>query len=166
LKSLTAAKNAALEACIDWGRKLRYRMQLTFAKKPPVGMQFPSQEWRNSEANESRMIALMPSLIEIARQHQDALKSFGQAEADINEGEKLLANLKAANEAQEQYKFGRSAITAKRRQAFRKLYDGVNRINQTGQMVYGSDTVDGLLFRSNWRTGNRQINETKETPEK
>jgi FlaA1/EpsC-like NDP-sugar epimerase len=131
-------------------------MQLTFANKSPIGMQFPSQEWRNSEANESRMIALILSLIEISKQHQEALKKFGQTEEGIKEGEKLLANLKTANEAQEQYKFGRSTITAKRRQAFRKLYDGVNRINQTGQMVYGADTADGLLFHSNWRTGNRQ----------
>jgi superfamily I DNA and/or RNA helicase len=156
LKSLTAAKNAALEACIDWGRQLRYRMQLVFANTTPVGMQFPSQEWRNSERNESRMIALIPSLIEIAKQHQDALNSFGQTEADIIEGEKLLANLKAANEAQEQYKFGRTTITAERRKVFRKLYDGVNRINKTGQIVYGVDSAQGLLFRSNWRTGSQQ----------
>jgi hypothetical protein len=161
LKSLTAAKNAALEDCIQWGRKLRYRMQLVFDKKTPVGMQFPIKEWRESERNESRLIALFPSLITMAKQHKIALANAGQTDVNIQEGEQLLAILKTANEAQEEYKLTRSTITAKRRQAFKGLYDGVNHLNQMGQMVYGTDTAEGLLFRSNWQVNknNEEIEE-------
>jgi hypothetical protein len=166
LKSLTAAKEAAVTACIEWGRKLRYRMQLAFENKPPIGIQFPTQEWRSSEQNESRLIVLFPSLITMAKQHQVALATVGQQESDIEQGRKLLTQLKAANEAQEQYKFSRTTVTAKRRQAFRQLYDGVNRINQMGQMVYGADTADGLQFRSIWRSNSNRIQEppVTETP--
>lgn len=149
-KSLTAAKDAALARCIQWGRKLRLRMNLAFDGKAAKGMQFPSKEFRDCDRNESKLIALMPSLIELARQHSPDLASAGQTSADITQGETLHSQLKAANETQEHYKFSRSATTSQRRQAFLNLYEKVLRLNQIGQMVYGTDTPQGRLFRSNW----------------
>ncbi|NJL82397.1 MAG: hypothetical protein HC890_04520 [Chloroflexaceae bacterium] len=150
LKSLTAAKEAALDACVQWGRKLRYRLQLAFAETPSTGMQFPANDWRAAERNESRMISLFPSLLQLARQHGTVLATAGQTEAAIAEGETLLAALKAANETQEQYKYSRTTATNQRRRAFQGLYEGILRINQTGQMVFGRDSAEGNLFRSNW----------------
>lgn len=150
MRSLTAAKDEALAECVQWGRKLRYRMQLAFADKTPTGMQFPVNDWRAAERNESKAIATFPSLIQLARQHATLLASVGQTEATITQGEELFTTLKAANEAQEQYKYSRTTITNERREAFERLYEGILRINQTGQMVYGKDTARGNLFRSNW----------------
>ncbi len=150
MKSLTAAKDEALEACQEWGRRLRYRMQLAFEDKTPTGMQFPTKDFRTSERSEAKMIALFPSLLELARQHQPTLIPFGHTEEETTLGDTLFTTLKATNEAQEQYNFTRTTITAQRRQAYRYLYDSINRINQMGQMVYGPDTPDGSQFRSNW----------------
>lgn len=150
LKSLTSAKNIALEACVEWANKLRLRLDLAFKDKPPTGMQFPVKDFRQSRQSESKMITLMPSLIQISKQHQSLLKTVGQTEAVIQEGETLLTQLKATNEAQEQYKFSRPTITSQRRQLFKDLYDKVNEINRIGQTIYGTDSPDGLPFRSNW----------------
>lgn len=150
LKSLTIAKDIALDACVEWANKLRLRMDLAFKDKSPTGMQFPAKEFRQARKNESKMIALMPSLISIAKQHQTLLKTIGQTSEVIKEGETLLNQLKAANEAQEEYKFSRPTITAQRRQLFKKLYDSVNEINRIGQTIYGTDSPEGLQFRSNW----------------
>lgn len=103
-------------------------------------------------------------MIELAQQQAEVLAKFGQTEADITTGETLYTQLKAANEAQEQYKFTRASTTAERRQLFRQLYDGVNRINQMGQAVYGPETPNGLLFRSNWGLGKRSSGEQEEQP--
>ncbi|NJL82544.1 MAG: hypothetical protein HC890_05530 [Chloroflexaceae bacterium] len=54
LKSLTAARDAALGACVQWVRKLRLRLQLAFDQQPPSGMQFPAQEWRPPKEMKAR----------------------------------------------------------------------------------------------------------------
>jgi hypothetical protein len=153
MKSLTAAKNQALEACGEWGTQLRFRMELIFKDKTPKGMQFPNKEFTKNRNNESKMITMMPSLIAIAKEHQAQLKTVGQTPEIIKQGETLLTQLKQANEAQEQYKLKRSTVTSQRRTLFKELYDGVNYLNKMGQMVYGTDSAEGLQFRSHWGNG-------------
>ncbi len=164
LKSLTAVKNAILRECVQWGQQLRLRLELAFEQHPPTGMQFPTQEWRESRRNDARMIALMPSLIKLARQHAPILATTGQTATDLAQGQALYQQLKAANEAQEQYKFARTTTTTQRRELYRKLYAGVNRINQLGQAVYGSETPNGQLFRSNWGFGRKSRTDKRKSP--
>ena len=126
-------------------------------------MQFPAKAFRGCDRNESKTIALMPSLIELARQHATALSELGQTDTDIAQGETLHSQLKAANEAQEQYKFSRPTVTSQRRQAFLHLYEKVLRLNRIGQTVYGADTPQGRLFRSNWGSSKTTKDDTPET---
>ncbi|NJL82543.1 MAG: hypothetical protein HC890_05525 [Chloroflexaceae bacterium] len=76
---------------------------------------------------------------------------MGQSDATLSDGETRLARLKAASEAHKQYRFSRRAVTTQRRAAFRSLYDGVNRINRIGQLVYGPTSPQGQLFRNHWQ---------------
>lgn len=157
LRELTAIKDSKLNECVGWGRELRFRMSLAFKQRKHSGMQFPTKEWSQAEKNESRLIALFPTLLQLARSQATTLATLGQTEDDIATGERLLQELIKANQAQEEYQLKRTSITAQRRSAYRRLYDGVNRINHTGQMVYSNDTPNGRLFRSNWqfhRNGN------------
>lgn len=150
LKALTAAKDAKLQECVQWGRKLRFRMSIVAQGKPTTVMQFPSKEWNQAEKNESRLITLFPTLLQLATSHATALVEAGQTEADLTLGETLLEELVAANQTQEEYNLKRTGVTAERRTAYRKLYDTVNRINKSGQLIYGTDTAEGRLFRSAW----------------
>lgn len=150
MKSLTTAKNDALEACITWATQLRFRMELLFKGKQPKGMQFPNKQFNNNRKNESKMITLMPSLIAMAKQHQTALRTVGQTPEILKQGETFLTQLKETNEAQEQYKLTRTTVTAQRRKQFKELYEGVNYINKMGQIMYGNESAEGLQFRSNW----------------
>ena len=153
LKALTTAKDAALADCIQWGRRLRLRLELAFEDRPASGPQFPARDWRESERSETRLIALFPNLLELARQQAFALAPVGQTDADLADGERRFAALKQANEAQEQYKLTRTSVTAQRCERFAQLYNSVNRINKIGQTVFGDDPSTAVLFRSNWQQG-------------
>ncbi len=150
LKSLTAAKDSKLEECVQWGRKLRFRMAIAAEEQKSLAVQFPSKDWNQAEKSESKLITLFPTLLQLARTQATALVSAGQTEADLSRGKQLLEELVAANQAQEEYNLKRTNVTAERRIAFRKLYDRVNRINKSGQMVYGVESAKGRLFRSSW----------------
>lgn len=150
LKALTAAKDARLAECVQWGRELRLRLDLAYGKKAKPPLPFPSKDWAASERNESKMITLLPRLIKLATEQATDLAKAGQTEADLDRGSELLENLITANQAQEEYNLNRTQETAQRRSQFRKLYDGVNRINQVGQMVYAANPAKARLFRSNW----------------
>lgn len=151
LHQLTATKDAKLEACTQWARQLRFRFAIVANVEPAANTLFPSRSLTQAERNESKLIALMPTLLQLARTHAPALAAAGQTEATLTQGDRLLADLIAANQAQEEYNLNRTAITAARRNAFNKLYDAVNRINQTGQLVYGPTSATGKLFASHWR---------------
>jgi len=150
LKHLTAAKDSKLEECVRWGRKLRFRMTLVAKEQKDLTAKFPSKEWNQAEKNESTLIILLPTLLQLARTQATHLVGAGQTEAELGLGERLLDELVKANQAQEEYNLKRTTVTAERRLAFRQLYDQVNRINKSGQMVYGIDSAKGRLFRSAW----------------
>ena len=167
LQQLTAAKDARLAECLQWARQLRFRFEIVAKGNLLPSNPFPSRNLTQCDRNESKLIALMPTLLQLARTHAEALATAGQTEEIIATGDRHLADLVAANQAQEEYNLNRTAVTAQRRAAFNKLYDAVNRINRTGQMVYGPDTADGNLFASNWRRGSSTTetpNEGTETP--
>jgi len=148
LKALTAAKDAKLAECSQWGRELRLRLNLAYSKKEKPPVPFPSKDWAQAERSETKMIALLPRLIKIATQDSTLAKA-GQTSADIDRGKQLLQELNDANQSQEEYNLNRTQETAQRRALYQQLYDNVNRINQVGQMVYTDDTKS-QLFRSNW----------------
>lgn len=150
LKQLTATKDEKLQACVQWGRKLRFRMSIAFGRKQTAGIQFPSKEWNQAEKNESRLITLWPTLIQIAKEHAQVLVTAGQTAADIEQGLQLLQELVAANQAQEEYNLRRTSVTVERRVAYRNLYDSINRINHSGQMIYGAESAESRLFRTPW----------------
>lgn len=165
LQQLTATKDAKLEECLQWARQLRFRFSIVAEGKQIPSNPFPTSSFSQAGRSETRIIALMPTLFQLARTHADALATAGHTDAILAQGEQLLTDLVAANQAQEEYNLNRTAITANRRAAFNRLYDAVNRINRTGQMVYGPDTGTGNLFASNWRRGSNTPETPTEDPE-
>ena len=154
LRSLTQTKDKHLAEFVAWGRLLRTRMKFAYTDGTIPPTPFPTGPWNASQNNESKAIALIPTLIRVARDNKQALTSVGFKDSDIAAAQQLHDNLKAANEAQETYKLQSTSATQKRRQVFRTLYNGVSRINQIGQATYPPNTADGQLFRSNWRRTN------------
>lgn len=152
LRELTVRKDDKLAECVRWARQMRMRFSIANNGKP-LATTFPSKELTQSEKNESRLIALLPTLIQLARTYANQLATVGQTEATIAEGEQLLADLIATNQAQEEYSLARTSVTADRRAAYLKLYEAVNRINQIGQLVYADDPGTRRLFESNWNRG-------------
>jgi hypothetical protein len=154
LKELTAIKDAKLAECLEWGQKLRLRIDLATKDKKLKGIEFPSKIWTQSQRNESKLITFFPTLINLAKTYAKALATVGQTPEEIKAGETMLQELIEANQNQEEYKLKRTNVTADRQSAYRILYDSVNRINQVGQMVYNDDEANKRLFRSNWGLGN------------
>jgi hypothetical protein len=154
LKELTAIKDAKLAECLEWGQKLRLRIELATKDKKLKRTEFPSKAWLQSQRNESRLITFFPTLINLAKTNAEVLATVGQTPEEIQAGEKMLQELITANQNQEEYKLKRINVTADRQSAYRILYDSVNRINQIGQMVYNDNEANKLLFRSNWGLGN------------
>jgi hypothetical protein len=159
LKQLTTAKDTKLDECKEWGRQLRLRMTLATTDKKLKGVEFPSKTWNDCQQNESKLIAFFPTLIELAKTHAPVLETMGQTADYVQQGEQLLKELIETNQAQEEYNIKRKGITVDRQSVYRRLYDGVNRINRVGQMVFKDDAAVNVLFRSNWSQGS-----SNETP--
>jgi hypothetical protein len=149
LKQLTAAKDAKLNECQEWGKQLKLRMMLATTDQKLKGVEFPTKTWNECQQNESKLIAFFPTLIELAKTHGSVLATIGQTQDYITQGELLLKDLIATNQAQEEYNIKRKGVTSDRQSLYRSLYDDVNRINRVGQMVSNDPTIK-VLFRSNW----------------
>jgi len=158
LKQFTAAKDAKLNECKEWGKQLKLRMTLAVADKKLKGVEFPNKTWNDCQQSESKLIVFFPTLIELAKVNAKALEAIGQTQEYIYQGEQLLKDLIIANQAQEEYNIKRKGITIDRQEIYRRLYDNVNRINRVGQMVFSDNEVIKVLFSSSWNQG------TTETP--
>ncbi|MGK7931760.1 MAG: hypothetical protein AB4041_10045 [Microcystaceae cyanobacterium] len=150
LKQLTTAKDAKLTECMEWGQKLRLRIELATKQNQLTNVNFPSNRWTEAKRNESKLIRLFPALIGLAKTYAEVLAKVGQTTEEIETGEQLLDDLIKANQTQEEYKIKRTQVTSDRRVAYRKLYDGVNTINKVGQTVYADNPSVALLFASSW----------------
>jgi hypothetical protein len=153
LKQLTSAKDVKLNECKEWGRQLKLRMTLATTDKKLKGVEFPSKTWIDCQQNESKLIAFFPTLIELAKNHASVLETMGQTKDDVQQGQKLLQELIETNQSQEEFNIKRKGITVDRQLVYRRLYDGVNRINRVGQMVFKDNAAVNVLFRSSWSQG-------------
>ena len=150
LRSFTQGKADALEACYQWGRQLRTRLQLTFGNTTPQAKSFPSKEFNAAINSESKMMPVMEILINLATQYQEKLSQHGQTPEMLAKGSELLAKLRETDKAQELKKDGKKSGTQERYQKFQTLYDTVNRINRVGRLVFEKDPVRLSLFESKW----------------
>jgi len=165
LKQLTAAKDAKLSVCQEWGKQLKLRMTLATTDKKLKGVEFPTKTWNECQQNESKLIAFFPTLIELAKTHSPVLETIGQTKEYITQGQQLLKDLIVANQAQEEYNIKRKGVTSDRQTLYRSLYDGVNRINRVGQMVFSNDAALKVLFRSGWQQSNSASDTSNDTPD-
>jgi len=165
LKQLTAAKDAKLSECQEWGKQLKLRMTLATTDKKLKGVEFPTKTWNDCQQNESKLIAFFPTLIELAKTHSPVLETIGQTKEYITQGQQLLKDLIVANQAQEEYNIKRKGVTSDRQTLYRSLYDGVNRINRVGQMVFSNDAALKVLFRSGWQQSNSASDTSNDTPD-
>ncbi len=150
LRNLTEDKGAALEACFQWGRKLRTRLQLAFGANSPQSKSFPAKEFNLAVNRESKMMPVMEILINLATQHQSELAAAGQTPEILAAGGQHLEALRQADRAQELKKDAKKSATQERYQKFQVIYDTVNRLNRVGRLVFESDPVKLALFESKW----------------
>jgi hypothetical protein len=150
LRNLTQQKAEALDACFQWGRRLRTRLQLAFGNTSPQVKSFPSKEFNDAVSSERRMMPVMETLINLATQYQDKLAQHGQTPEMLAKGSELLAKLRETDKAQELKKDGKKSGTQERYQKFQTIYDSVNRINGVGRLVFEKDAVKLSLFESKW----------------
>jgi hypothetical protein len=153
LKQLTSAKDAKLDECKEWGKQLKLRMTLAAADKKLKGVEFPTKAWNDCLANESKLIAFSPMLIDLAKTHASVLETIGQPADYVAQGEQLLKDLIVANQAQQEYNIKRKGVTVDRQSVYRSLYDSVNRINKVGQLVFSDNAAIKVLFASTWHQG-------------
>ena len=159
LKDLTHDKEEALDACFQWGRKLRVRLQLAFGKNSAQARSFPSKDFQNAINSEHTMMALMEALISLANKYQTELASFGQTPELLAQGSELLNELRAADTAQELKKDTKKQSTQDRYQQFKNLYDTVTRLNRIGRLVFENDPANLALFESKWPTSSAKVTE-------
>lgn len=150
LRLLTVDKDEALHACVAWGRQLRTRLQLAFGRGSVQAQSFPGAAFTRSVNSEKGMMAIMETLIALAKQYSTELTAFGQDEAVITEGETALADLRTADQQQELKKDHKRSATQERHEIFQRLYDTINRINKIGRIVFEGDAVHLALFESKW----------------
>jgi hypothetical protein len=152
LRNLTRGKADALDACYQWGRKLRARLQLAFGNNSSQVKSFPSKQFNAAQSSESKMMPVMEILINIATQYQTELAAFGQTPEMLAQGNQLLENLRQSDQTQELKKDVKKSATQDRYQKFQTIYDTVNRITRVGRLVFEDDPVNRTLFESKWPT--------------
>lgn len=152
LGDLTQQKTGALDACYQWGRKLRMRLQLAFGKDSPQAKSFPGKDFQNAVHSENKMMSVMKVLISLAEKYQTELIPVGQTPEILSEGSELLKNLQTADSRQELQKDTRKQATQGRQQQFKNLYEMINKINNIGRMVFKDDPARLTLFASKWPT--------------
>jgi len=150
LKDLTHDKEEALDACFQWGRKLRVRLQLAFGKNSSQARSFPSKDFQNAINSEHTMMAVMEALISLANKYQAELAGFGQTPELLAQGSEFLNELRAADTAQELKKDTKKQSTQDRYQQFKNLYDTVTRLSRIGRLVFENDPANLALFESKW----------------
>lgn len=150
LRDMTRGKDEALEACYQWGRMLRARLQLAFGNTSAQAKAFPGKEFKTALSSESKMMPVMEILISLAAQYQTELAAVGQTPEILAEGSALLDSLRQADQSQELKKDQKRSATQERYQKFRIIYDTVNRINRVGRLVFENDPVKRALFESKW----------------
>ncbi len=152
LRDLTTDKDEALDACYQWGRKLRVRLQLAFGRTSAQAQSFPSKEFNAAVSSENTMMSVMEVLIALADKHNAELTDYGQSAEILAQGSQLLAALRAADAVQEVRKDAKRQATLTRYELFLQLYDTIVRISKIGRLVFENDPVHLALFESKWPT--------------
>ncbi|NQT26456.1 hypothetical protein HQ585_13975 [candidate division KSB1 bacterium] len=150
LKSLTVDKDDALNACYQWGRRLRARLQLAFGRGSSQLRSFPSDGFNNAVHSEKNMMPIFETLIKLANQYNAELTAYGQTPEILAEGSRLLEALRTMDAAQEIKKDEKKSATQTRYQKFETIYNTVNRINRIGRLLFETDPVHLALFESKW----------------
>jgi hypothetical protein len=161
LKDLTQTKEDAMDACYQWGRKLRLRLQLAFGKSSAEARLFPAKDFQNAVNSEHAMMAVMDVLIDLADKYKTELAAFGQTPELLAQGRDLLNDLRTADSAQELKKDTKKQSTQDRYQQFKNLYDTVNRINRIGRLVFENDPATLTLFETKWPSGSAKAAATE-----
>ncbi|MFZ5515365.1 MAG: hypothetical protein ACOY90_01920 [Candidatus Zhuqueibacterota bacterium] len=150
LGDLTNDKEEALDACYQWGRKLRVRLQLAFGKNSSQASSFPSKDFQNAVNSENIMMTVMEVLISLAEKYKAELANFGQTPEILAQGSEFLNNLRQTDSVQEVKKDVKRQATQDRYQQFKNLYDTIIKINRVGRILFENDPVHLALFESKW----------------
>ncbi|MBD2101492.1 hypothetical protein [Leptolyngbya sp. FACHB-261] len=145
-KRLTAQKDNLLKQAELWGNLLRDRCQYAFGSG--AFNPFPVSSFRTAARNESKMIQVLPNLIDIASSNATALAAFGQPKDYANQGQSLRNRLDELNQQQERAKRERKAATEIRRQAARTVYTELTHLNGIARKVYRDSPAQQALFKA------------------
>lgn len=150
LMLLTSTKDQMLEACFEWGRTLRLRMELAFGKSSVEMRAFPSKAFQNARHSEAAMMPVMEVMLRLVTQHQTVLTAKGQPASTAADGAALLQQLREADLQQETKKGAKKSATEERHFKFTELYDEVNRICRIGKLAFQNEPAIAVLFESPW----------------
>jgi hypothetical protein len=146
----TDEKDDALDACVDWGKDLRLRLEFGFGKNSVQYRSFPSSDFEQARTSEIVMKKVMTTLIEIAKKYPVELAEEGQTPEILAQGDELLNELRETDLTQETQKAGKPLLTQDRYQKFLHLYKTTNKINRVGRSVFKSDPLKRAMFASRW----------------
>jgi hypothetical protein len=161
LGDLTHDKEEALDACYQWGRKFRVRLQLAFGKDSAQAKSFPSKDFQNAVNSENTMMTTMEILISLADKYKTELTKYGQTPEILAQGTEFLTNLRETDSAQETRKDEKKQATKDRYQQFKNLYDTIIKVNRVGRLVFENDPAHLALFESKWPTSSPNTTEDK-----
>ncbi|MBD2102967.1 hypothetical protein [Leptolyngbya sp. FACHB-261] len=145
-KAFTALKDTLLQQAADWGDTLRDRCHLAFSSSPHDP--FPHSGFRAARHNESKMLMVLPALIDLASDHASTLIRFGQPSDYAAKGQALRDRLDSLNREQEKAKLKRKNTTANRRQAIQDVHANLRYLNRAGLATYRKQPNERALFRS------------------
>ncbi|MBD2104325.1 hypothetical protein [Leptolyngbya sp. FACHB-261] len=144
-KQLTASKDSVLKDAVAWGSMLRDRCKLAFGNT--AHNPFPHNSFRTSHSNESKMLFVLPSLIDLAQTYATTLSNIGQPKDYADQGQTLRNRLDELNRKQEQAKLNRRVATSRRHDAIQKVYESLTHLNAAARAAYRDRPQDRDLFR-------------------
>ncbi len=145
-RSLTADKDDTLKQCETWGNTLRDRCKFSFGPGPRNP--FPTNDFRTALRNESKMLQVLPNLIDIASQHALLLVTVGQPPEYAAQGQTLRDRLDQLNRQQEKAKRDRKVATDNRHQALKTVYEALSHLNAVARAVYRNQPTQRALFKA------------------
>ena len=151
LKHLTNRKDSILEECFLWCDLGKDRMENAFGKESREYVLFPTQDLATARRSERKMVVVMDVIIRELQRHHDVLQGSGQTQEYLDEGPRLLKQLKKQNSIQEGKKVENHSDTEERRQLLNQVYKTTNFINKCGRKQFRNEPAIKAVFKSPWK---------------
>jgi hypothetical protein len=161
LKTTTAAKDAKLAEAFIWGEDIKIRLELAYPNNKIIAGEFPP-DFKKAKKDEALMIETIPEIATLIDKYAEKLKEKGLPDTHKQTGLDILKQLDELNTKQEKLKKDRPQYTRQRVDAYFKLYDRINKINEVGKKAYAKSPADVKAFVSPWPVSKKKVKEVSE----